>query len=194
MRLAVFVKPEHEGRVSHVNTASVRTGLGNTLGRVTCRNISAWSTRTKCVFNKIEFWARIFVLLQETRGLLVSPFSSTEHLSGLLTATWPLEVRKSWGTLCVFVDTCLCDQVCVVLFDFYVVLKVCMSVITYLWYVMFRRNQNFVDILRLLCLGEKNSAFDISLRFTHLFWCGDLNYRLDLDVQVGPTVVIYLFF
>ena len=50
-----------------------------------------------------------------------------------------------------------------------------------------RRNQNFVDILRLLSLGDKHlTAFDISLRFTHLFWCGDLNYRLDLDVQVGP--------
>ncbi|KAG7268786.1 LOW QUALITY PROTEIN: hypothetical protein CRUP_018341 [Coryphaenoides rupestris] len=47
-----------------------------------------------------------------------------------------------------------------------------------------RRNQNFVDILRLLSLGDKHlTAFDISLRFTHLFWCGDLNYRLDLDVQ-----------
>lgn len=34
MRLAVFVKPEHEARVSHVNTASVRTGLGNTLGEM----------------------------------------------------------------------------------------------------------------------------------------------------------------
>lgn len=54
-------------------------------------------------------------------------------------------------------------------------------------YIMFRRNQNFVDILRLLSLGEKQlGAFDISLRFTHLFWCGDLNYRLDLDVQVRP--------
>uniref|UniRef100_A0A8D3E575 phosphatidylinositol-3,4,5-trisphosphate 5-phosphatase n=1 Tax=Scophthalmus maximus TaxID=52904 RepID=A0A8D3E575_SCOMX len=47
-----------------------------------------------------------------------------------------------------------------------------------------RRNQNIVDILRLLSLGDKQlGAFDISLRFTHLFWCGDLNYRLDLDVQ-----------
>lgn len=52
--------------------------------------------------------------------------------------------------------------------------------------VVFRRNQNFVDILRLLSLGDKQlGPFDISLRFTHLFWCGDLNYRLDLDVQVG---------
>lgn len=62
-------------------------------------------------------------------------------------------------------------------------------------YTMFRRNQNFVDILRLLSLGEKQlGAFDISLRFTHLFWCGDLNYRLDLDVQVGPTVFLSLLF
>lgn len=35
MRLAVLVKPEHEGRVNHVSTASVRTGLGNTLGGLT---------------------------------------------------------------------------------------------------------------------------------------------------------------
>lgn len=32
IRLAVFVKPEHEGCISQVNTASVKTGLGNTLG------------------------------------------------------------------------------------------------------------------------------------------------------------------
>lgn len=52
-----------------------------------------------------------------------------------------------------------------------------------------RRNQNYLDILRLLSLGDRQlSAFDISLRFTHLFWFGDLNYRLDMDIQVrtGP--------
>lgn len=49
----------------------------------------------------------------------------------------------------------------------------------------FRRNQNYLDILRLLSLGDRQlSAFDISLRFTHLFWFGDLNYRLDMDIQV----------
>uniref|UniRef100_A0A8C7BMY8 phosphatidylinositol-3,4,5-trisphosphate 5-phosphatase n=1 Tax=Neovison vison TaxID=452646 RepID=A0A8C7BMY8_NEOVI len=47
-----------------------------------------------------------------------------------------------------------------------------------------RRNQNYLDILRLLSLGDRQlSAFDISLRFTHLFWFGDLNYRLDMDIQ-----------
>ena len=54
-----------------------------------------------------------------------------------------------------------------------------------------RRNQNYLDILRLLSLGDRQlSAFDISLRFTHLFWFGDLNYRLDMDIQVqtGPVV------
>ena len=50
--------------------------------------------------------------------------------------------------------------------------------------VSVRRNQNCADILRLLSLGDKQlSSFDIGLRFTHLFWCGDLNYRLDLEVQ-----------
>ncbi|XP_076595037.1 inositol polyphosphate phosphatase-like 1b [Chaetodon auriga] len=110
MRLAVFVKPEHESRISHVNTASVRTGLGNTLGNKGAVGVSF-------LFNGTSFG---FVNCHLTSG-------SEKVL---------------------------------------------------------RRNQNFVDILRLLSLGEKQlGAFDISLRFTHLFWCGDLNYRLDLDVQ-----------
>ncbi|XP_041918880.1 LOW QUALITY PROTEIN: phosphatidylinositol 3,4,5-trisphosphate 5-phosphatase 2A [Alosa sapidissima] len=47
-----------------------------------------------------------------------------------------------------------------------------------------RRNQNYLDILRLLSLGDKQlGSFDISLKFTHLFWFGDLNYRLDMDIQ-----------
>ncbi|KAI7790031.1 phosphatidylinositol 3 [Triplophysa rosa] len=43
---------------------------------------------------------------------------------------------------------------------------------------------NYLDILRQLSLGDKQlNSFDISLRFTHLFWFGDLNYRLDMDIQ-----------
>uniref|UniRef100_UPI0037E85721 inositol polyphosphate phosphatase-like 1b n=1 Tax=Semicossyphus pulcher TaxID=241346 RepID=UPI0037E85721 len=110
MRLAVFVKPEHESRISHVNTASVRTGLGNTLGNKGAVGVSF-------LFGGTSFG---FVNCHLTSG-------SEKVL---------------------------------------------------------RRNQNFVDILRLLSLGDKQlSAFDISLRFNHLFWCGDLNYRLDLEVQ-----------
>uniref|UniRef100_A0A3P8QH37 phosphatidylinositol-3,4,5-trisphosphate 5-phosphatase n=1 Tax=Astatotilapia calliptera TaxID=8154 RepID=A0A3P8QH37_ASTCA len=110
IRLAVFVKPEHESRISHVNTANVKTGLGNTLGNKGAVGVSFH-------FNGTSFG---FVNCHLTSGS---------------------------------------DKV-------------------------LRRNQNFVDILRLLSLGDKQLfAFDISLRFTHLFWCGDLNYRLDLDVQ-----------
>ncbi|XP_068445748.1 inositol polyphosphate phosphatase-like 1b [Clinocottus analis] len=110
MRLAVFVKPEHESRISHVNAASVKTGLGNTLGNKGAVGVSF-------LFNGTSFG---FVNCHLTSG-------SEKVL---------------------------------------------------------RRNQNFVDILRLLSLGDKQlGAFDISLRFSHLFWCGDLNYRLDLDVQ-----------
>ncbi|XP_072251574.1 inositol polyphosphate phosphatase-like 1b isoform X1 [Leuresthes tenuis] len=110
MRLAVFVKPDHESRISHVNTASVKTGLGNTLGNKGAVGVSF-------------------------------QFSGT-----------------SFG----FVNCHLTSGSEKVL----------------------RRNQSFGDILRLLSLGDKQlAAFDISLRFTHLFWCGDLNYRLDLDVQ-----------
>ncbi|XP_061900295.1 inositol polyphosphate phosphatase-like 1b isoform X2 [Entelurus aequoreus] len=110
IRLAVFVKPEHELRISHVSTASVKTGLGNTLGN---------------------------------KGAVGVSF----HFNG-----------TSFG----FVNCHLTSGSEKVL----------------------RRNQNFVDILRLLSLGDKSlGAFDISLRFTHIFWCGDLNYRLDLEVQ-----------
>uniref|UniRef100_A0A8C5G4N2 phosphatidylinositol-3,4,5-trisphosphate 5-phosphatase n=1 Tax=Gouania willdenowi TaxID=441366 RepID=A0A8C5G4N2_GOUWI len=110
MRLAVFVKPQLESRVSHVTSGSVKTGLGNTLGNKGAVGVSF-------LFNGTSFG---FVNCHLTSG-------SEKVL---------------------------------------------------------RRNQNFVDILRLLSLGDKQlAAFDISLRFTHLFWCGDLNYRLDLDVQ-----------
>uniref|UniRef100_A0A6Q2Z1P6 phosphatidylinositol-3,4,5-trisphosphate 5-phosphatase n=1 Tax=Esox lucius TaxID=8010 RepID=A0A6Q2Z1P6_ESOLU len=54
-----------------------------------------------------------------------------------------------------------------------------------------RRNQNYLDILRQLSLGDKQlSSFDISLRFTHLFWLGDLNYRLDMDIQFEPLLKV----
>uniref|UniRef100_A0A4X2M796 phosphatidylinositol-3,4,5-trisphosphate 5-phosphatase n=1 Tax=Vombatus ursinus TaxID=29139 RepID=A0A4X2M796_VOMUR len=44
-----------------------------------------------------------------------------------------------------------------------------------------RRNQNYMSILRFLALGDKKlSPFNITHRFTHLFWLGDLNYRLEL--------------
>uniref|UniRef100_A0A672T7U0 phosphatidylinositol-3,4,5-trisphosphate 5-phosphatase n=1 Tax=Sinocyclocheilus grahami TaxID=75366 RepID=A0A672T7U0_SINGR len=108
IRLAVFVKPEHEGRISQVNTASVKTGLGNTLGNKGAVGVSL-------LFNGTSMG---FVNCHLTSGS----------------------------------DKAL------------------------------RRNHNFQDILRLLSLGEKQlGTFDISLRFNHLFWCGDLNYRLDLD-------------
>lgn len=109
MRLAVFINPEHERRISRVSSASVKTGLGNTLGNKGAVGISFY-------FNGTSFG---FVNCHLTSGS---------------------------------------DKV-------------------------LRRNQNFVDILRLLSLGDKIGPFDVSLRFSHLFWCGDLNYRLDLDVQ-----------
>ncbi|TRY97950.1 hypothetical protein DNTS_000282 [Danionella cerebrum] len=108
IRLAVFVKPELEASITQINTASVKTGLGNTLGNKGAVGVSF-------VFNGTSMG---FVNCHLTSG----------------------------G------DKAL------------------------------RRNHNFQDILRLLSLGEKQlGAFDISLRFNHLFWCGDLNYRLDLD-------------
>lgn len=50
---------------------------------------------------------------------------------------------------------------------------------------MIRRNQNYMNILRFLALGDKKlSSFNITHRFTHLFWLGDLNYRVELPTWV----------
>lgn len=50
---------------------------------------------------------------------------------------------------------------------------------------LLRRNQNYMNILRFLALGDKKlSPFNITHRFTHLFWLGDLNYRVELPTWV----------
>jgi len=51
----------------------------------------------------------------------------------------------------------------------------------------YRRNNNFHDILKgLVQLKQKKqlSTFDLTLQFHHLFWFGDLNYRVDLAATV----------
>lgn len=54
-----------------------------------------------------------------------------------------------------------------------------------------RRNQNYVSILRFLNLGDKKvNPFDITHRFTHLFWLGDLNYRVDLPSHEAENIVM----
>ncbi|XP_074962675.1 phosphatidylinositol 3,4,5-trisphosphate 5-phosphatase 2-like isoform X1 [Phalacrocorax aristotelis] len=110
IKIVVLVKPEHERRISHVHTSSVKTGIANTLGNKGAVGVSF-------LFNGTSFG---FVNCHLASG------SEKTH----------------------------------------------------------RRNQNYSDILRSLVLGDKRlSAFDLTLRFTHLFWFGDLNYRLDMDVQ-----------
>ncbi|XP_043913229.1 phosphatidylinositol 3,4,5-trisphosphate 5-phosphatase 2A-like [Protopterus annectens] len=110
IKIGVFVKPEYENRISHVNTSSVKTGYANTLGNKGAVGVSF-------LFNGTSFG---FVNCHLTSGN----------------------------------DKTL------------------------------RRNQNHHDIVRSLLLGDKQlSAFDITLRFTHLFWLGDLNYRIDMDAQ-----------
>ncbi|NWZ19590.1 SHP2A phosphatase, partial [Asarcornis scutulata] len=110
IKMVVLVKPEHERRISHVHTSSVKTGIANTLGNKGAVGVSF-------LFNGTSFG---FVNCHLASG------SEKTH----------------------------------------------------------RRNQNYSDILRSLALGDKRlNAFDLTLRFTHLFWFGDLNYRLDMDVQ-----------
>ncbi|NWX03029.1 SHIP2 phosphatase, partial [Caloenas nicobarica] len=110
IKMVVLVKPEHERRISHIHTSSVKTGIANTLGNKGAVGVSF-------LFNGTSFG---FINCHLASG------SEKTH----------------------------------------------------------RRNQNYSDILRSLVLGDKRlSAFDLTLRFTHLFWFGDLNYRLDMDVQ-----------
>ncbi|XP_061492449.1 phosphatidylinositol 3,4,5-trisphosphate 5-phosphatase 1 isoform X1 [Rhineura floridana] len=53
-----------------------------------------------------------------------------------------------------------------------------------------RRNQNYTSILRFLSLGDKKlSPFNITHRFTHLFWLGDLNYRLELPPMEAESII-----
>ncbi len=52
-----------------------------------------------------------------------------------------------------------------------------------------RRNQNYHDILKGMgALKHKNlSQFDLTNQFTHLFFLGDLNYRID---QLSATEIV----
>ncbi|XP_054426767.1 phosphatidylinositol 3,4,5-trisphosphate 5-phosphatase 1 [Pteronotus mesoamericanus] len=53
-----------------------------------------------------------------------------------------------------------------------------------------RRNQNYMNILRFLALGDKKlSPFNITHRFTHLFWLGDLNYRVELPTWEAEGII-----
>ncbi|XP_068175791.1 phosphatidylinositol 3,4,5-trisphosphate 5-phosphatase 1 isoform X2 [Antennarius striatus] len=53
-----------------------------------------------------------------------------------------------------------------------------------------RRNQNYTNILRFLNLGDKKlNPFDITHRFTHLFWFGDLNYRVEFPSTEAESIV-----
>ncbi|XP_069468572.1 phosphatidylinositol 3,4,5-trisphosphate 5-phosphatase 2-like isoform X2 [Ambystoma mexicanum] len=110
LKITVLVKPEHERRISHITSSSVKTGIAHPLGNKGAVGVSF-------LFNGTSFG-----------------FVNCHLASG-------------------------CEKTS-------------------------RRNQNYLDILRSLAIGDRKlSVFDISLRFNHLFWFGDLNYRLDMEVQ-----------
>ncbi|XP_074524143.1 phosphatidylinositol 3,4,5-trisphosphate 5-phosphatase 1 [Halichoeres trimaculatus] len=116
IRIIVLAKPEHENRISHVFSDSVKTGIANTLGNKGAVGVSF-------MFNGTSFG---FVNSHLTSG-------SEKKL---------------------------------------------------------RRNQNYVNILRFLNLGDKKlNPFDITHRFTHLFWLGDLNYRVEFPSTEAEYIV-----
>ncbi|KAJ8418642.1 hypothetical protein AAFF_G00001410 [Aldrovandia affinis] len=116
IRIVVLAKPEHENRISHIFSNSVKTGIANALGNKGAVGVSF-------MFNGTSFG---FVNSHLTSG------SEKKH----------------------------------------------------------RRNQNYISILRFLNLGDKKlNPFDITHRFTHLFWLGDLNYRIELPPTEAENIV-----
>ncbi|KAJ8279444.1 hypothetical protein COCON_G00065100 [Conger conger] len=116
IRIVVLAKPEHENRISHIFSNSVKTGIANALGNKGAVGVSF-------MFNGTSFG---FVNSHLTSG-------SEKKL---------------------------------------------------------RRNQNYISILRFLNLGDKKlNPFDITHRFTHLFWLGDLNYRVELPSTEAENIV-----
>eukprot|EP00117_Sycon_ciliatum_P023232 scpid20755/ scgid0179/ Phosphatidylinositol 3,4,5-trisphosphate 5-phosphatase 2; Inositol polyphosphate phosphatase-like protein 1; Protein 51C; SH2 domain-containing inositol 5&apos len=54
-----------------------------------------------------------------------------------------------------------------------------------------RRNNNYRDILRGLQLGQRSlQQFDLTSQFHHVFWLGDLNYRLQCEDEAGATAIV----
>uniref|UniRef100_A0A3B4B2S6 phosphatidylinositol-3,4,5-trisphosphate 5-phosphatase n=1 Tax=Periophthalmus magnuspinnatus TaxID=409849 RepID=A0A3B4B2S6_9GOBI len=116
IRIVVLAKPEHENKISHIFSDSVKTGIANTLGNKGAVGVSF-------MFNGTKFG---FVNSHLTSG-------SEKKL---------------------------------------------------------RRNQNYISILRFLNLGEKKlTPFDITNQFTHLFWLGDLNYRVEMQAIEAEYIV-----
>ncbi|KAJ8277064.1 hypothetical protein GJAV_G00071080 [Gymnothorax javanicus] len=116
IRIMVLAKPEHENRISHVFSNSVKTGIANALGNKGAVGVSF-------MFNGTSFG---FVNSHLTSG-------SEKKL---------------------------------------------------------RRNQNYMNIIRFLNLGDKKlNPFDITHRFAHLFWLGDLNYRIELPSTEAENIV-----
>uniref|UniRef100_A0A2K6FHL3 phosphatidylinositol-3,4,5-trisphosphate 5-phosphatase n=1 Tax=Propithecus coquereli TaxID=379532 RepID=A0A2K6FHL3_PROCO len=116
IRMVVLAKPEHENRISHICTDTVKTGIANTLGNKGAVGVS-------------------FMFNGTSLGFVNSHLTSGSE-------------KK------------------------------------------LRRNQNYMNILRFLALGDKKlSPFNITHRFTHLFWLGDLNYRVDLPTWEAETII-----
>ncbi|XP_029472032.1 phosphatidylinositol 3,4,5-trisphosphate 5-phosphatase 1 isoform X3 [Rhinatrema bivittatum] len=116
IRIVILAKPEHENRIFHIGTNTVKTGIANRLG-------NKGAVGASFMFNGTYFG---FVNSHLTSG-------SEKKL---------------------------------------------------------RRNQNYMNILRFLMLGDKKlSPFNITHRFTHLFWLGDLNYRVDLPTSEAENII-----
>lgn len=98
IRIMVLAKPEHENRISHIFSDSVKTGIANTLGTdITAPIRSVADDLGLAAVYSLFTLPCFFHPAQATRGQWACPSCSTAHLSALSTVTWHPEVRRSSG-------------------------------------------------------------------------------------------------
>eukprot|EP00456_Euglypha_rotunda_P033424 TRINITY_DN25889_c1_g1_i5.p1 TRINITY_DN25889_c1_g1~~TRINITY_DN25889_c1_g1_i5.p1 ORF type:complete len:101 (-),score=15.10 TRINITY_DN25889_c1_g1_i5:23-325(-) len=53
-----------------------------------------------------------------------------------------------------------------------------------------KRNEDVAEVIKGIKMGAKQERMDILNQYHHVFWCGDLNYRLDFGDQeeIGRAV------
>lgn len=111
IKMVVLVKPEHERRISHVHTSSVKTGIANTLGRAE-DGVGA-CPRVRGHPRDPPRSSVLSTSLQGTRELWASPSFSMGPPSASSTATWPRAVRRLTGDGGAGGDGAAWAQVCV---------------------------------------------------------------------------------
>ncbi|KAJ8781608.1 hypothetical protein J1605_010866 [Eschrichtius robustus] len=189
IRIVVLAKPEHENRISHICTNNVKTGIANTLASNALRPPDTRQKRTSTGLPPAAAPA-----LAPGMEPSVSPAPQHGAGPGLLTTAHGGLLPRTDGRRDAFGSERPAKRnkgAVGVSFMFNgTSLGFVNSHLTSGSEKKLRRNQNYMNILRFLALGDKKlSSFNITHRFTHLFWLGDLNYRVELPAWEAETII-----